>query len=238
MTGRDALGTCLLWVLTAVGPGCPGSIGLEVRDCSVEELAFIDAGVVAAETVVDIVGPQLARRHPDEEVTYDEILGQVRDAREDGRIRCAEHTARVDDGRELAGITGYADMGRREIVLNTGHPTWRDAFGEFLAYQGAPPMDDQTLAKRLAGSDRVDYEDVRRQTRSRLLAPATPALHLVHEAAHLATGTRYPHTAGNADDVVEEPDFVVHAGYLTFDALCWQVWLPEARRIDGIYFDD
>ena len=237
MIGRAASFACLLATLCALGGGCARSFGLEVRDCTADELAFIDVGITVAESVADTAGSQLALRHPEEDVSFDDILDQVRAARADGRIRCADHTARVDDDRRLDGITGFADMGTREIVLNTGHPIWQDAFESFLVHQAQPPPDDQTLAKRLAGCRRRPYEDARSEARSRVMSPVTAATHLVHEGAHLATGTRYPHTATNMDEVQDQPDFVTYAGILTFDAVYWQVWLPEARRIDEMYFD-
>lgn len=106
----------------------------------------------------------------------------------------------------------------------------------FQAAETEPPLDDQTLAKRLAGADREAFEELRREARDRLLAPGTPATHLAHEAAHLATGNRYPHTLDNCCECMDDPDFVVRAGTLTAAALYWQLWLPEARRIDGAYF--
>ena len=236
MNGRWAMFAGPLLAALAGGPGCAAPFGLEVRECTAEELEFIDAGIAAAESVADRVGDQLALRYPDEQVTYEEILEQLRDARDEGRIRCADPTARVDDGRDLGGITGYADMGRRRIVLATGNADWQAAFAAFQAAEVEPPMDDQTLAKRLTGADREAFDDLRREARDRLLAPATPAALLAHEAGHLATGDRYPHTLADACESMDDPDFVVRAGTLTHDALYWQLWIPEARRIDGEYF--
>ena len=70
-----------------------------------------------------------------------------------------------------------------------------------------------------------------------MLAPATAAKNRVHEGAHLATGARYPHTSNNTEEILDEPDFVARAGIVVFEAVYWHAWLPEARRIDEMYFD-
>ncbi len=229
-----------LATLMVAGVGCSDAMDWAIRDCSAAELAFIDTGIARAAAVAPEAGATLAERYPEEPADYDEILERLRGARERGNIRCGDPAYLTDPDASTAGGTtsrGYTNTATGQVVLNTGAMSWRDAISahEEAAWYG--DLTVQATEKHLVDADWGEFRELKAAARDWIFAPTTAAEILIHEAAHLATASRYPHALDVAEEDLTGTDFVFEAGHVTRAAIYWELWQPERQRLDALYFD-
>ena len=229
----------LLGIAVGFVAGCGNSADWEIRDCTAEELDFIDAGIELAVAAAPTAGPMLAERYPGEPATYEAIVDRLQRVRERGDIRCADPDLPDDPDwtDEAAGETsrGYANTATGRIVINAGARPWleaRRAYAQGERYAGFSP---QGVEKAISAASWLEFRDLKEAARGRFYAPTTAATILVHEAAHLVTGMRYPHTLDG--EGLEGTDFVFQAAEAARAGIYWDVWMPERLWLDSLYFD-
>ncbi len=212
-----------------------------MRDCTPEELAFVDAGIELAVAAAPTAGPMLAERYPGESASFDAIVERLQRVRDRGDIRCADPPELDDpDWQTEAGAEtsrGYANTATGVIVINASARPWLQARS---AYEASAHYDDfspQGVEKAVAAASWLQFRDFKATARERIYAPTTAATLLVHEATHLVTGLRYPHTLDGDGEAPEGTDFVFQAAEAARAAIYWDVWMPERQRLDSLYFD-
>ncbi len=210
--------------------GCGASVDFDSRDCTQTELAFIDVATDRATAVEHLVGPELAERYPSESVTFGDVLARLGEARRDEKIRCG----RVAEGEPQ--VFGLADVVSGTIILNMESRRWTAPLEAHTLSEGYGQLTTEEIAAQIESADWDAFHELKEMGRGHLYAPGIVSMSLVHEAAHLVTGSDYPHDEENAEQVRAEGDFVTEAGELTLDAIYWDIWLPERQWMDELYF--
>jgi len=231
MTFRATIVLSLLAVVVTTS-GCPVQ-KLDVRDCTDDEMEFIDHAIGEAAYVEPYVNQALADEFSDVETTYADIIETLVRVRSKGGIHCGD--AAVDPvGAYSSGgdFRSYADPLSDTIVMSTVRLGWVTPMVNWQDGRPYAEIDVDDLPELVAGMDKNEFMDLKGQAEDYLTSPSIPAYVLVHEAAHIEMNVA--HDREHLDDN-RYREFITDIGIYAAYGICWERWVPENEWLDYLY---
>jgi hypothetical protein len=205
----------------------------EVRECTSNEMAFIDHSIHE----LGLVEIEVEGEINNDNFTFNDILSQLRIVQEDNSFRCGLAELTFDAENMTDGdIRSQANWHYDEIWMHVESDDWLRAFPSWLNSRGYGNLTDEDKIKIAASDDYETYQLLLDDAGDYLYEPSPVAGTLAHEAGHLFTGAHHSYDAEDIDDDSSAAD-----GYLDDlhtvcdDAIFLEVYVPEYTWLEEIH---
>lgn len=205
------------------------------RECTQEELAYVDHGIQSALAVSDEVEEALLMRWGESPSPMNDIVGVMTDARDMGRIVCGSPSTETLELRGL--VFGMADPSTQSILVNTEHVSWISSETRWEETRGFAEMTEEQIAEEMSVCDFEAFTAMKEAACGYHFESTFAAKVLSHEAAHLANpGLEHEYDPEDSTRLIA-PDFIVDVGNFTERAVYNNLWMQERKLLNDTFIE-